>query len=243
MRRRLQRLVGMLGCRGACCVRGGDRSHHGCMERATPGCTSTTTRPYEPAALKRLMGRYATREAEVDRLLRAKRFVDLHAVVKHALRASVEKYSIKDLEPFYGFVREVSLADARVNLRVVERALELADPDAITPEVRAAVEGYNRDDCRSARAASRLAGASAHRGRAARRHAGAAPAAPGRRGTGAHRRAGSEGRSAAADPRRRLAGGTQRAQRRAAGALAARLHAGLAPPGDEGAGVGVVPVA
>jgi predicted RecB family nuclease len=106
--------------------------------------------PYEPAALKRLMGRYATREVEVDRLLRAKRFVDLHAVVKHALRASVEKYSIKDLEPFYGFAREVSLADARVNLRVVERALELAAPDALTPEVRAAVEGYNRDDCRSA---------------------------------------------------------------------------------------------
>jgi uncharacterized protein len=119
---------------------------------ANPGMHVYHYAPYEPAALKRLMGRYATREAEVDRLLRAKRFVDLHAVVKHALRASVEKYSIKDLEPFYGFVREVSLADARVNLRVVERALELAAPDAIAPEVRAAVEGYNRDDCRSARA-------------------------------------------------------------------------------------------
>jgi predicted RecB family nuclease len=107
--------------------------------------------PYEPAAFKRLMGRYATREEEVDRLLRAKRFVDLHAVVKHALRASVEKYSIKDLEPFYGFVRAVPLADARVSLRVVERALELAAPGAITPDVRAAVEGYNRDDCESAR--------------------------------------------------------------------------------------------
>lgn len=119
---------------------------------ADPGMHVYHYAPYEPAALKRLMGRYATREVEVDRLLRAKRFVDLHAVVKHALRASVEKYSIKDLEPFYGFLREVSLADARVNLQVVERALELADPDAATLEVRAAVEGYNRDDCRSARA-------------------------------------------------------------------------------------------
>ncbi|HVQ25386.1 MAG TPA: TM0106 family RecB-like putative nuclease, partial [Planctomycetota bacterium] len=44
---------------------------------------------YEPGALKRLMGRHATREADVDRLLRAGRFVDLHAVVKGALRASV----------------------------------------------------------------------------------------------------------------------------------------------------------
>jgi predicted RecB family nuclease len=37
--------------------------------------------PYEPSALKRLMGRYATREDEIDRLLRSGIFVDLYAVV------------------------------------------------------------------------------------------------------------------------------------------------------------------
>ena len=58
--------------------------------------------PYEPAALKRLMGRYATREEEIDRMLRARLFVDLYQVVRHGLRASVESYSIKRLEPFYG---------------------------------------------------------------------------------------------------------------------------------------------
>jgi predicted RecB family nuclease len=42
--------------------------------------------PYEPAALKRLMGRYATRENEVDNLLRAEIFVDLYSVVRHAIR-------------------------------------------------------------------------------------------------------------------------------------------------------------
>jgi predicted RecB family nuclease len=72
--------------------------------------------PYEPAAFKRLIGRYATREAEVDRMLRGERFVDLYAVVRGALRASVERYSIKDLEPFYGFSRVVKLADANINL-------------------------------------------------------------------------------------------------------------------------------
>jgi uncharacterized protein len=106
--------------------------------------------PYEPAAFKRLMGRHATREAEIDRMLRAELFVDLYAVVKHSLRASVERYSIKDLEPLYGFTRTVALADARTNLRVIERALELSAADAISDEVRAAVEGYNRDDCVSA---------------------------------------------------------------------------------------------
>jgi hypothetical protein len=54
--------------------------------------------PYEPAALKRLMGRYATREDELDRLLRAGRFVDLHRIVRQTLRASVERYALKELE-------------------------------------------------------------------------------------------------------------------------------------------------
>jgi uncharacterized protein len=55
--------------------------------------------PYEPAALKRLMGRYASREEEIDFLLRSKCFVDLYSVVRNGLRASVESYSIKKLEP------------------------------------------------------------------------------------------------------------------------------------------------
>ena len=105
--------------------------------------------PYEPSAFKRLMGRHATRESEVDRMLRAELFVDLYTVVRQSLRASVERYSIKDLEPFYGFARDVKLQDANTNLRVVERALEAGATDVITPDVRAAVEGYNLDDCRS----------------------------------------------------------------------------------------------
>ncbi len=102
---------------------------------------------YETSAFKRLMGRYATRETEIDRMLRAGLFVDLHSVVKHSLRASVEKYSIKDLEPFYGFKRAVDLKVAGTNLRLVERALELDDTASLDAEIRAAVEGYNRDDC------------------------------------------------------------------------------------------------
>jgi uncharacterized protein len=69
--------------------------------------------PYEPAALKRLMGRYATRENEIDPMLRAGLFVDLYAVVRHSIRASVESYSIKKLEPLYGFARAVPLPDEK----------------------------------------------------------------------------------------------------------------------------------
>ena len=105
---------------------------------------------YEPGALKRLMGRYATREAEVDRLLRGGRIVDLHAIVKQTLRASVEEYSIKKLEPLYGFVRAQSLDEAKGALRVIERNLELGFAVRPSDDHARIVEKYNRDDCLSA---------------------------------------------------------------------------------------------
>ena len=105
--------------------------------------------PYEPAALKRLMGRYATREDELDQLLRGKRFVDLFAVVRQGLRASVESYSIKRLEPLYGYVRETSLPDANQALAQVQALLELGDASDIGDDERRVVEAYNHDDCRS----------------------------------------------------------------------------------------------
>src|SRR5690606_17607228 len=116
---------------------------------ADPGAHIYHYAPYEPAAIKRLMSRYATREMAVDTLLREGRFVDLYAVVRRSLRAGVESYSIKKMEPFYGFARDVDLERAGDQRRVVEIALETGEPDAVTPEARAAVEGYNRDDCRS----------------------------------------------------------------------------------------------
>jgi len=105
--------------------------------------------PYEPSAIKRLMGRHATREEEVDRLLRGKRFVDLYAVVRQSLRASVEKYSIKDLERFFGYEREVDLRAAPRNMQALEYALEFDAPESIPKDVLEAVEAYNRDDCLS----------------------------------------------------------------------------------------------
>jgi predicted RecB family nuclease len=105
--------------------------------------------PYEPAALKRLMGRYATREDELDQLLRGKRFVDLFAVVRQGLRASVESYSIKRLEPLYGYVRDASLPDANQALAKLQAFLELGDASDIGDDECRVVEAYNRDDCRS----------------------------------------------------------------------------------------------
>lgn len=108
--------------------------------------------PYEPAALKRLMGRHATREEELDRILRAKLFVDLYQIVRRRIRAGVENYSIKRLEPIYAFERAMPLPDANAALAVLQANLELGDAASISEEAKAAVVAYNLDDCRSARA-------------------------------------------------------------------------------------------
>ena len=105
--------------------------------------------PYEPAALKRLMGRYATREEEIDRMLRASLLVDLHGVVRGGIRAGVESYSLKELEQFHGFDRTIALPDANRALAHVQACLEFADTEGLTDESRRAVQEYNRDDCLS----------------------------------------------------------------------------------------------
>ncbi len=106
--------------------------------------------PYEPAAMKRLMGRYAVREEEIDQMLRAGLFVDLYQVVRHAVRASVESYSIKQMEPFFSFVREKDLVDASTALAEMQAGLELDDAASITEETKDAVRIYNKDDCLAA---------------------------------------------------------------------------------------------
>ena len=103
--------------------------------------------PYEPSAMKRLMGRHATREDEVDRMLRAGLFVDLYRVIRESVRASVESYSIKNMEPFFEFKREVSLSDANRALYAVSAALESGGAKEIESSAMATVQGYNRDDC------------------------------------------------------------------------------------------------
>lgn len=103
--------------------------------------------PYEITNFKRLMGRYATRTEALDGMLRAGRFVDLYAVVHQGIRAGIEGYSIKNLEPLYGFTRDVELPEASRALRQFEYALAIGALDSLPPEVAVAVERYNRDDC------------------------------------------------------------------------------------------------
>ena len=99
-------------------------------------------------AVGRLMGRFATREDEVDDLFRGGVFVDLYRVVRQGIRAGVESYSIKRLEPLCGYARQVDLRDATASLIAFEDALDYGTAEG-EHDRRQVVAGYNEDDCRA----------------------------------------------------------------------------------------------
>jgi uncharacterized protein len=101
---------------------------------------------YEPTKFKRLMGLYGTREDEVDRLLRGGIFVDLLRVVRQGIRASVESYSIKRLEPLYGYERTVDLHDATSSIVEFETWLQLGEGEQPGADHLEKIRLYNRDD-------------------------------------------------------------------------------------------------
>jgi predicted RecB family nuclease len=103
---------------------------------------------YEKTALGKLAQRHATREEEVDRLLRGRVLVDLYRVVRQGIRASVESYSIKRLEPLYRLEREVELRSAGSSIVAFEVWLEggTAENGDVGEDILRTIAGYNRDD-------------------------------------------------------------------------------------------------
>ncbi len=99
---------------------------------------------YEQSALRRLMGRYGTREAELDSLLRGEVFVDLYTVARQTLRISQPSYSIKKFETFYGMKRSTEVQRGDDSIVMFETWLFSKD-DAILEDI----ERYNKDDCYS----------------------------------------------------------------------------------------------
>ncbi len=99
---------------------------------------------YEPTALKALMSRYGTREAEVDDLLRRKVFVDLYTIVRQALRIGVESYSLKAVEAMYPFERDAEVTEAGGSILAYQEYLGSRDAAKLE-----AIADYNADDCRS----------------------------------------------------------------------------------------------
>ena len=182
---------------------------------------------YETTAVKRLMSRYATREDEVDRLLRGRVFVDLLRVVRQGLRASVESYSLKALEPFYGFARARDLATATRALVQVEAA-RVGRRGRCPGSASGRGRGLQPRRLPLDAAPRRVAGRAPARAAGPHRPTRAAADAPGR---GARSGAGTGGRyrGAVRGAHRRAAGRRRRARRRPAGATAPGAPAGVPP--------------
>jgi uncharacterized protein len=99
---------------------------------------------YETTAIKQLMGVYATREDAVDELLRRKVFVNLHTVVRQALRAGVASYSLKDVEALAAFQRAAEIRSGTRAVLDYERWIETRDERFL-----AGIARYNDEDCRA----------------------------------------------------------------------------------------------
>jgi predicted RecB family nuclease len=96
----------------------------------------------EPSEVKRLMAAHATREADVDDLLRREVFVDLLTVTKQALRAGVRSYSLKKTELLAGFVRTADMgtgSDAVLGYENWRASGDQGELDRIA--------AYNEEDC------------------------------------------------------------------------------------------------
>lgn len=98
---------------------------------------------YEPSTLKRLMTVHATREDEVDELLRREAFVDLYQVVRRSIRISHDNYSIKAVRQF--FMPEAgkgAVTEGAQSILEFQRWLDTGDQAILD-----AIERYNEEDC------------------------------------------------------------------------------------------------
>ncbi|HEY7463485.1 MAG TPA: TM0106 family RecB-like putative nuclease [Candidatus Limnocylindria bacterium] len=104
---------------------------------------------YERGRMGMLSTRHATREAEVDRMLRAELFVDLYKVVRQGMRIGLDSYSIKRLEPLYALNRAAPLKDAGSSVVAYEKYVKSVLAGAPDQQILDDIALYNQDDCRS----------------------------------------------------------------------------------------------
>ncbi len=105
---------------------------------------------YEVSAARRLMGKYATREHQVDDLLRHGVFVDLYAIVRQGLLVGTPSYSLKEIEKLYLPKREGGVTTAGGSVVAYQHWLDEPDGETWrTSEKLRAIRDYNRVDCES----------------------------------------------------------------------------------------------
>jgi predicted RecB family nuclease len=100
---------------------------------------------YEPTTLKRLMTTHATREEELDELLRREAFVDLYQVVRRSMRISHDSYSIKAVRQFFmPDAGKGAVTEGGQSILEFQRWMDTGDANILE-----AIERYNEEDCHS----------------------------------------------------------------------------------------------
>ena len=105
---------------------------------------------YEKTALRRLMGKYGTREAELDALLRNEVFVDLLPIVRQSIQVGEPNYSIKSIEKLYREKRHGDVATAIDSVVFYKKWLDSKDSAGWqNSTILADIRSYNKEDCDS----------------------------------------------------------------------------------------------
>jgi predicted RecB family nuclease len=105
---------------------------------------------YEVNAVSRLSTRHDTRQDEVDDLLRANVFVDLHKTVRHGLRIGEDGYSLKSIEHLYRPKRSTGVSTAIDSIVQYAHWLgSMQSPDWKESAILKGIRDYNEDDCKS----------------------------------------------------------------------------------------------
>ncbi len=117
--------------------------------RRYPGMHVYHYAAYERGRMGMLSTRHATREGEIDDMLRRGLFVDLFKVVRQGVRVGTASYSIKKLEPLYALARVIALKDAGSSIVRYEEYIRSVVAGRPDPAILLEIAEYNRDDCRS----------------------------------------------------------------------------------------------
>lgn len=110
---------------------------------------------YERKTLLRLSQQYATRELELDQILRHGLLVDLYSLIKQAFRFSTESLSIKYIEEVYGVShKQGDVSSAMGSVIQYENyvaLLKTGDPASLkeAAQILQSIEDYNKLDCDS----------------------------------------------------------------------------------------------
>lgn len=103
---------------------------------------------YEVTRLRKLMGRYGSREMQIDALLRGQVFVDLFKLVRNSVCIGEPSYSIKYVEHLYKEARSADVATASESVVQYQDWLDTRDGDSYeTSKILRGIRDYNEEDC------------------------------------------------------------------------------------------------